>query len=275
MGVRIGKRGAVMRWKHRSGGGIASVLAILIALGAGQAVSAAEASVSPSPDISTSVTPPDVIATPTPDPAPTPTPGPEVTPTPTPDPVLPPSVFPIPFDLFVRVVQPDSRDERGWRFLEGWRIDAAFEGVVIDSAQPVTEALQEGGIAEAGWVLEAQEPTIGAILTAIPHRGYRPLRATCGHGSEFEDDLPMSITFEGNTIAFTDEIESQLDVFYCSFWYVGPSATSVGPTVPPTDTVANAQNPRPDGSGHLALRLLVGAVAAATLLARRRRREVR
>ena len=234
-----------------------SLIAIVLATAFGQGVrgvarldatppNLAQVEVSPSPDTSAS-----------------PTPSPDVTPTPTTEPTPSPSFFSFPVDLFVSVVWLESESQIRHRTpettLAGWRIEAAFDGATVSFAQPVTERVQKGDIAEAYWALEALEPTIGVTLTAIPPRGYRPVRARCGGG--------IPIAFEGNTITFTHGPLPPVDLIACTFSYIGPPQSR--PDLPPTDTMVEAQQASSDGSGHLPL-VFLAAVAGVLFLSSRR-----
>jgi hypothetical protein len=155
--------------------------------------------------------------------------------------------------------------------MAGWRIEMALDGARVNFGQPVTEAGLDGDIAEAWWSIEVLQPTIGVVLTAIPHRGYRPAWGSCGHVSRTEDELIPS-AFEGDTITFTHDPDVDFDSLTCVFGYVGPPpAPSLSPALPPTDTVA-VPRASADGSGRVALTLLAAIAAAAIFLTRAGRR---
>jgi hypothetical protein len=174
-----------------------------------------------------------------------------------------------PIGLYVRVVQPDS-SQRGYRWMAGWRIEAAFKGAAVNGAGPVTEPIDEGDdFAEAWWDLEVVEPTIGVALTAIPQRDYRPVRASCG-AAIGGGGGPIPIAFEGNTITFTREVQG-LDEIICNFAYVGLTPSpSVRPALPPTDTIVDSQGATTQGSEQLPLAILAGAVAGVLFVTSRR-----
>jgi hypothetical protein len=257
-----------MKRTQLSGLAIGSLLAIVLATAFGQGVRGATR------QDATSVYPAQVEVSPSPDPTSSPTPRPDATPTPTLEPTPSPSFFSFSIPLVVTVIEPGINLQHMGRSLEGWRIEVAVEGATVSGAQPVTDAPQEGDIAEAWFDIEVMQPTIGVAVTAIPHPGYSPVRATCGHVSRIDDER-IPTTFEGNTITFTHEPDPDFDTLICFFTYAGPPpppSQSVGPALPPTDTDVGGQGAGPHGSEHLGLALLAGVIAGTLYLVGRFRR---